>query len=82
MQHVSRFRNPFLIANGETHAATLDNRELFVWMFVSGRVHERFKTQAADHQLVSDDHLSLDALRYLFLGHALPITQSMRSSEG
>lgn len=73
VQHIARLGNSFLVAHDEAHAAPLDYRDLFMRMLVSGRIHVRLKAQAANHELVSDDHLPLDPIADALDGYAVPI---------
>ena len=73
MQHVARLCNALLIADDETHTASLDYGDLFVWMLVSRRFQEWLEPQAANHELVSHDHLPFDALADALNRYALPI---------
>jgi len=73
MQHVARLRDSLLIADDETHTASLDYRELFVRMLVSRRFHVWLEPQPANHKLVSDDHLPFDAFADALSGYALPV---------
>jgi hypothetical protein len=78
VQHVARLGNSLLITNDEAHTSTLDDSYLFVRMLVSRRVHMRLEAQAANHQLRSDDHLSLDTFTDALDGYAVP-TAVLRS---
>jgi|SRR6266404_1538229 len=73
MQHVARLRHSLLIADDETHTASLDYGELFVWMLVSRRFHVWLEPQPANHKLVPDDHLPFDAYADTLSGYALPV---------
>jgi hypothetical protein len=57
----------------EAHTAPLYYRDLFVRMLVSRRVHVWLEAQAANHELLSDDHLPLDPLADALDGYAPPI---------
>jgi hypothetical protein len=79
VQHIARLSNSFLVAYNEAHTASLYYRDLFVRMLVGRRVHVGLKAQAANHELVSDDHLPLDPFADALDGYVIP-TAVLRSA--
>src|SRR6266404_8175996 len=61
VEYVTGRRDLLLVANRKEHAATLDDSHLFVRMTMRGRDHIGVNEQATNHQLLSDDHLALNA---------------------
>ena len=72
-QHLASLREALFIAYRKKHTAPLDDRHLFVRMIVRRRHYIRRKAKAADHHVLADDHLSLNACVELFDRNAGPV---------
>ena len=80
MQYVTGRGNAFFAFDKETDATADDQRHLFVRMGVLRRGQQRRESKAADHQILTDDHLTLDAFRRMLDWNTGPI-QMLRRSE-
>ena len=65
VQHVARRTHPLDAIHDVQHLAALDERHLLVLMRVHGSDHSRLNLEPADHQLLADHHLPLNAFRHL-----------------
>lgn len=74
MKDITRLSNALFVTNREQHAAALDNCHLFVRVIVRGCYYVWRNTEAADHQVFPDDHLSLNPRSKLFDWHATPVS--------
>ncbi len=61
MEHVTGLSNALLVADSEEGPATFDQGHLFVGMIVGRRDDVRRQPQPADHDVLADNHLPLDA---------------------
>ena len=73
MQYVTGRGNAFFAFDKETDATADDQRHLFVRMGVLRRGQQRRESKAADHQILTDDHLTLDAFRWMLDWNTGPI---------
>lgn len=78
MEHVSRLRDPLIAPDDETHAATFDQRDLFVRMIVSRGDDVRRESQSANHQSLAHDHLASYSFVEFLNRDALPIPMFRR----
>jgi len=62
MQNVTGRNDPCIVLNDEFHFALHHQRHLFVRVAMRGRHNERVKSETADHYLLTDNHLALDAV--------------------
>ena len=74
MKHVALFSDALFLANSKEHAATFDQSHLFVRMIVRRGHHVRREAQAANHHVLADDHLPLNACVELFDRNAGPVS--------
>jgi len=61
VKHITGLRDPLFVANRKQHAAALDDCHLFVRVTMRGSYDIRPNAQTTDHQVFTDDHLSLNA---------------------
>src|SRR4030095_10232861 len=73
MQNVAGRDDPFFSVECELHLALHDERHLLVRMPVGRRNNEWIEFQATDHDVVTDDHLTVDAFRNLFNRNRIPV---------
>src|SRR2546425_9805336 len=73
VQYVTGRGNAFFAFDKETDATADDQRHLFVRMGVLRRGQQRRESKAADHQILTDDHLTLDAFRRMLDWNTGPI---------
>src|SRR5882724_1848121 len=73
VQDVSRRRNPFFAFNEESNPASFDNRHLLVRMIMFWSYQQRCKPKAADHQVLTDDHLTFNAFGRSLYQHVGPV---------
>ena len=62
MEDVTRLRNSLFFSDGKKRAAPLNDRHLLVRMIVRRSYCVGSETKAADHEILTNYHLSLDAL--------------------
>src|SRR5262249_48848147 len=73
MQNVASLSDTLLVSNGEAYTTTFNDGNLFMWMIVRWRIDVRGKAQPANHQLFTDNHLSLNAFAQTFNRYILPV---------
>jgi hypothetical protein len=73
VEHITGPSDALFVSNCKEHAAALDNCHLFVRMIMRGSYHIWPKAQATDHQVLTNDHLSLNAWLELFDRDPTPV---------
>src|SRR6266699_861803 len=82
VEHITGLGHMLLVADGEQHPATLDQRHLFVRVIVRRRNNARREAKATDHHLFADHHLPLDPFFQLFYRNAGPVGMLRTSVQG
>src|SRR5436853_7228814 len=74
MQHIAGLYDFLFIADREQGAPFLNQGHLFVWVIVRGRDQVRREAEAANHYVLADDHLALNAFLDLFYWNGIPVS--------
>src|SRR6266404_3679169 len=61
VEHITGLSEALFVSNCKENAAALDDCHLFVRMIMCGSYDFRPKSQSTDHQVLTNDHLSLNA---------------------
>jgi hypothetical protein len=73
VEYIARHRNAFCAFDKKPHPAAGYNRHLLMRMRVLRGNQQRGEAKAADHNLIADHHLSLDACSGTLDGNAGPV---------
>src|SRR5258705_11946320 len=73
VEHITRLGDALFVGNCEEHPAALDKGDLFVRVTMRGSDYVRREAEATDHQVFTDNHLSLNARLELFDRNTAPL---------